>query len=621
MKTILFQTGLVTVICMMLGACSSSDNTINDENNGKIPIVFSTNISTASVASRADDVIKPFPANSLLALIISSSDGTNTKTETTSGTTTSTQTATSTAVSFTTEAQKYWDDFYGYNAHLTILGWAIPGKTDAITISPTNPMALSVSNTQTSSTYGNEDAVFTNNIQNGSTDGRLTYDATGKTFPEGNLIFKHACSKFTINMLHGDGFTSSFNPTLTLIGFPTSAKMTLSTGSIVAGSLSGIQNITPEEITATTGFDHSYRALVIPDSRTINDDQALKIVDEDNTYYVKMKDMVASTVTKLESNYNYTVNITLSKTSFTITAALTDWYNTSVTLEPVIVQGSGVGATGTALTTDFSFDMYRSAESTGTTNYNEGGTLKNDETLNKATTVTYTKATNSYSYAPAIYWPNHIQSYYYRATTPGTVVKANTAGDYIPVTSATGGVATGNDLVMGAPYTSYTDYKTSTLAPASLASAGGVNYIFTHMKPEVIVRLQSTTTTDKVDLTDAVVTINNAYTNGSYLMKDLSFTPSGDKSNYKMSAKTGETNTFNSYVIPQNLNGVSMTVTTKDGNSYPVTIYNTANEDGKDWSIGKQYIYTLTLKKTGLSVTSSYADWTKVDTDLPNITL
>ena len=102
----------------------------------------------------------------------------------------------------------------------------------------------------------------------------------------------------------------------------------------------------------------------------------------------------------MESNKNYTVNVTVNKTGVSLTASLTDWDNTSLSeLTPVIVAGVALVPNGTNGTMG-SFDLYRS---TTNINYDENTTTTDE--IDKATTCT--QAAGSYTMNPQIYWPDH----------------------------------------------------------------------------------------------------------------------------------------------------------------------------------------------------------------------
>jgi hypothetical protein len=203
------------------------------------------------------------------------------------------------------------------------------------------------------------------------------------------------------------------------------------------------------------------------------------------------------------------------------------------------------------------------------------------------------------------------------------VVDANaTNGAYIDVTTANNGAATGDDLIMGAPY-SASPYTAANLSAAATATSGNINFTFSHKKPEVDVILTTTTGTDKVVLDGATVSIKNSVTSGTFYLKDLSCVLSSTRTaSYTVPSTNATTHTYSCFVLPQSLDGVSMSVTTKDGNTYPVIIYSATNTNGtSNWVEGKKYTYTLLLKKTGILTTASLTDWDNVSVTPPDVHL
>jgi hypothetical protein len=608
MRTKIFQTGLIAVACLGMAACSSSDDIASSENGPQSEharVMFSSNMSSASVVTRADGAEKAFTSATSLALKMVGTSSSNATAEAQTKYPVATAAIgegenTYSSVSFTDAQQPYWDDFYGYSAQIAVTGLAIPGHTTAPTYA--DSYATTVSTAQTETTYGNEDVVFSNNLQ---TTNRMTYN--NNSFVTGHLVFKHALSKITINLKNGAGFgnvaLASTSTSVTLKNFPTSGNL-----DVAAGTYSGYNDatdITPQALTtANTGYDLSYQALVIPGSRdfTKTTEDAISITAYGNTYIVKLSQLTSTG--SLLSNYNYTVNITVDKTAIAVTASITDWNETSVALTPVIATSTEIGFKGTSGKEPASFDMYRSTS----VDANYGS---------KITTVSYTTGTG-YSYEPVVYWPDHVTSYYFRGVTPGTAVTGKSGtitSDYVNVSTANTGtspkVSEGEDLIMGAPYTD----NGTTLATAATATSGNINFIFMHKKPMVKVILKTTTTSDKVELTDAVVTIKNSITTGMFLLSDLSCvlgTTRTDAYNIANKVNNGDgTYTYTCYVLPQSLEGVTMSITA-GGNTYPVTLNglkDASNNAVSAWNQGTAYTYTFTLQKTGIIVTASLTDW------------
>ena len=642
MKTNLMKLGMAAAICISLAACSSSDDEVINNNLGKAPVEFNSNLSSAATVTTRADVVRAFLSDTKLALKIVSNkgdysdvnDGTNGITKTTTATAAGIASAavdTKSNVTFTAAETAYWDDMFGYGGKLTVTGLAIPGNTTTSTID--NTQKLTVEASQNSTNYAKSDIVYSNNTQypSGGTDNRLMYDSGNKKFPAGNLIFKHALSKITINIVHGTGFTTNNfvgEPTVTLNGFSYTGTLTLLSGAVITSTdPQYIKDITPEKITKNTGFDYSYQALVIPNSRdfeTKGDDHAITITVDNNTYYVKLSEIVPSGTKALESNKNYTVNITINKTGIQTFAQLVDWVDVPVDNVPVIVNSTAIGETKVGNTVG-PFDLYRTSDANASTSYDENSTTTG---VNPAATVTYTSG--AYTCSPLIYWPDHVTPYSYRGMTTGTTVTEDkTGGDYVSVTSVNGTAANGTDLILGAPYTTYP----GTFLDPKPATSGNVNMIFTHKKPLIIVRLTTNTTagaTDNVVLAGATVKINGTYTTGKFAMKDFAFTP-GTKSNYSMSGGT-ETTTgsgiyeFNCYSLPQtSLDGVTFTITTAgNNNTYTVNVpglKDASNTAINSWDDSKQYIYTVKLLKTAITLTAQLTDWEILSVNVGDVKL
>ena len=617
MKTTFFQLGLIAV-CMVSASCS--DKVENESvSNGKSPISFSTNLNIESnVTSRA-----AFTADTKLGIRITSNKA-GAESTTTSvnaigvATANTAEGATVSNVTFATAEQKYWDDLYGRDAQLSVAAVAVPSmnevaltNSNSLSFGSDNTRSWTLSATQTADTYAKEDLVFSNNIKmiDTNTDSRLKYNSG---FPTGNLNFKHALSKITVNLIKGEGFSSDFtSKSVVLNGFYKNGTIDVLGGSfnVASGTVSDMTAYAITTNPSITNCQGTFQALVIPSRDLTSTTKALSVTVDNNTYYIAANKIAPNGVTALESNKNYTVNVTVNKTGVSLTASLTDWDNTSLSeLTPVIVAGAGIGTNGTNGTMG-SFDIYRS---TTNINYDENTTTTDE--IDKATTCT--QAAGSYTMNPQIYWPDHTTSYYFRGLTAGTSVTKgdDTNGNYVAVTTIAGTTAAGGDLCAGAPYsgTSLVEAKKATDGPQ-------VNFTFTHKKPQIFVQLTTTTGADAVNLTGATVSILNSITSGNLFLKNLAFVLGTTRTaTYSMGSAASVTlpkgtapssNVYSCYVLPQTLNGIEKKVTlevkTADNNTYPVNIYsNTAS-----WQEGKQYVYILTMKKTGITLTASLTDW------------
>lgn len=213
-------------------------------------------------------------------------------------------------VDYYTEANtKYWDDAFGRKGQLSVYAVAIPNSTDATKLTeaklsgnatawqteatPDNTIDWDVTylTTQTSATLAGEDLAYSNNIQDGGTDGRYVWDYTtnpqgypahtGATthkpgrlvftqaddaqasdaghFDKGHLVFKHSLSRLTVVLVPGAGFTSDrstatdfkFNKiggaitsgNIQLLNFPVHGKLDLDAGTWAIDGSDGTQNI------------------------------------------------------------------------------------------------------------------------------------------------------------------------------------------------------------------------------------------------------------------------------------------------------------------------------------------------------------------------------------------
>ena len=260
---------------------------------------------------------------------------------------------------------RYWDDAYGRDTKLSVFAIAVPGKksTDNIQLSlkgdntwstahTDNTISWSVSNNQSSTTIGNEDLVYSNNIQkynsqtglgqNGvrewdfdsSKYKELTFDATGNPtglsndrmkfqmkpvsegqpdpkgpgkFDTGNLNFTHALSRITLKIKLASEFgnnASLDDKEVKVLNMPYKGTLNVATGNF--SSIENKDEIVMAPISTTEeNIKGQYMAQVLPGyniaaDRTTNADNNMlqfKVVTKDasnnitsqNIYYVTNK--------------------------------------------------------------------------------------------------------------------------------------------------------------------------------------------------------------------------------------------------------------------------------------------------------------------------------------------
>lgn len=270
---------------------------------------------------------------------------------------------------------RYWDDAYGRDTKLSVFAIAVPGKksTDNIQLSlkgdntwstahTDNTISWSVSNNQSSTTIGNEDLVYSNNIQkynsqtglgqngvrewdfNSSKYKELTFDATGNPtglsndrmkfqmkpvsegqpdpkgpgkFDTGNLNFTHALSRITLKIKLASEFgenASLDNNEVKVLNMPYTGTFDVVTGQFSNTTYKDAIVMAPISYSETE-IKGQYMAQVLPgykiaaEGKTDADKNMLqfKVVTKDgdditsqNIYYVTNK----SVNTALANNAN-----------------------------------------------------------------------------------------------------------------------------------------------------------------------------------------------------------------------------------------------------------------------------------------------------------------------------
>lgn len=375
---------LSIVAATFAASCSSDENVPQEiDNSMKTPIEFSMTDQTGSATIGAESYRAQtragFSAQTRIVMRMmaekitlgSSSEATAsekkyTKTEAVAETNNGNQYS---DVTFTNSESvintRYWDDAYGRDTKLSVFAIAVPGKksTDNIQLSlkgdntwstahTDNTISWSVSNNQSSTTIGNEDLVYSNNIQkynsqtglgqngvrewdfNSSKYKELTFDATGNPtglsndrmkfqmkpvskgqpdpkgpgkFDTGNLNFTHALSRITLKIKLASEFgenASLDNNEVKVLNMPYKGTLDVATGNF--SSIENKDEIVMAPISTTEeNIKGQYMAQVLPGyniaaDRTTNADKNMlqfKVVTIDasnnitsqNIYYVTNK--------------------------------------------------------------------------------------------------------------------------------------------------------------------------------------------------------------------------------------------------------------------------------------------------------------------------------------------
>ncbi len=572
--------------------------------------------------------------------------------------------------------KRYWDDAYGRDAKLSVYAIAVPGKTatdntqikESLLASPANEktwsntdldhtVAWSVATTQTNTTISNEDLIYSNNI---SGDNKLQFrldddndtDGPGK-FDVGNLQFKHALSRITVNLNKGTGFaeTNCFNFTgsnnVTLYNMPTSATLDLTNGTWNNATTTRIEGIYEKN---STDAKHELMAQVIPGATYTsgNTDNAMSFIIDDNQYFITSSMMydalnkatnkaqmtkLTNTNVTLENGLNYIFNINVNKTGISMTATVEGW-------------------------TDITADIADPSNARITLNLLNNGTESNDVKFYRSaiTTTDFTDPNNTkwetgYEVKgdDAWYFENNKTYYHFRATNKDAVVTKDAEnGDYYPISAGT------TDYLWGAPIkksNATPDYNATkgyadNINPAIGATTNTINMTQFHMMSQITIELTSTADKEieKVDLTGSEVTITRIDNNGKVLMGSGLITLSGSTTDVKLN-KAENSYTYTLNVVPQLLERVSgstndndyigISIKTADGQSMyfcerlsdikassVAGNQHTKGEAIKRWYPGHSYTYTFNLTKTGIkSMKASVIDWVNINAESQNISL
>ena len=514
-----------------------------------------------------------------------------------------------------------------------------------------------------------QDILIANNLYDASVttpQKRYTFDeqkALATKPEEARLEFQHVLSKVTFNVTAGQGFNGTFwdYPTIYLTRNKTgetadewcykNGKIDIKAATATHdGSTLGTVLLNP---ILRDGSIYTEAAIIYPGSDFGgNNDVIAKINADGNIYYVtaeKIRAAINGTTGHAgdyttKPGYNYIFNITLNKTDIIVTATVSKWIDVNADEAfPKIVVSANVGNKGDTEQTLSDFRFYRNegvnvplfgssdpvptAPTTKNVKYTALADAKNPvaddkadgETAWKFWTIAATPTETS------IYWPSHTTHYFFRGVYPKETTVADGESSYIVVNNAQYNASTfPSNLMIGAPeITDGTkcdnpDHTAVDMSKYGIcARTGAINLNFRYMMSQVEVDLNTTTGDDKVNVAaNTVVEIIGCYNAGNVFLgtREVKQTTKAD---YTLATVTGTGNELKrrSAIVPQPLAGLKFKVTVTNADGTKDVYYSTIkdirveNETITEWKSGYHYKYTLTLKKTGISVTATITDW------------
>ncbi|WP_155803032.1 fimbrillin family protein [Segatella baroniae] len=667
------NTTYISLISLLtLTACSSDLSDILNGNSGKEEVTFTTTNLESSVVTRAG-----FADGNTAIFAKMKSEADNKTTQWTATTllaskdTTNSETSTSSVSYNTVSDTRFWDDTHGRDANISVYAVAIANNsettntassllsapnqwTDATDTNSGLSFDYTVSTAQNVATtsFDQYDLVYSNNITNGTTDARLKFTRSSDSdnghtgsFDKGSLLFNHALTKITVNLLKGNGFEGDFVSAKTSVMIGSSANQPTLKGNFdVASGEWALDENKKGEVYATVGtLLNSYNvdnatynviptnAIVMPGYtlRQSNTNTALTITVSDNLYYVSEANLYAALQKVLSlsessyamaQGYHYIFNIELNKTGIKVTASLADWNsvvgetqnpsNARISVEFLNVDGSSAQS---------NVNLYRLLDEAPEISDDYDGTNWNGN-YGSAATVETNGITNWYF--------DSNKSYYHFRTTNVTPTK-NDGGDYVSISS---GERDASDPIWGAPmkkgntisYSStrgFTDCLISAIGP----TLNTIHLTQLHMLSRLDIQLTTTTGTDAVTLERSTVVITGMSPEGQVLMGSGKINATGTVTDVAMtapSAGTVATTPFTWDVVPQTLSHIGLIITTGDHNKYVISDLSTIKETGtsstiSEWIPGTHYTYTFDLRKTGVKASVSLADWTTKSASAP----
>lgn len=416
--------------------------------------------------------------------------------------------------------------------------------------------------------------------------------------------YTHAMSKFTIVVVLGEGFKKADleNTTVTLNKMNLKGTFTAPTAQVVPSETTNVKMFANTTSTVESKTSRAYEAVAVPKTsltdgklhatiqNVAGNDYEVILTNDIITKWAKGLDNNAS-----QSGVNYKLTVTLNKQAINIVASLADWTDVSAT-------GRGEINFKADVTTINKENDVRLKDGDSFSLFWKEATSVGD--FEEATTSTLTNGV--WTNAPAIYWPNGSDSYYFRAL---AIKTADKTLDAVTGTSVLQGV----DLLWGttsahtgteADGTTTHDYSEGA---AINPRTGSVPMTFKHVMSNVMVELQSTSDASGVDLKGATVTLSNITTDGTIAWDSGIVTPG---STTALLTINGET-----IMVPQTIaDGAKIIITLTDGTTYSLplnTCMDSENTAITQWTSGNKYTYTISLKKESIQFRVLVQDWTE----------
>ena len=640
MKKNIFKHIFPVVAVMAASGCADDNTTPLTTDSAKTPVNIAVAVADAETSGKTRAVDNRFESNDVLVAHLQhvSKEGTN---QTLHGNFAKTITLTMNAdvvmtsvpestntkqtTSFTTNETLYWDDFsdathdiraeghglrsawgYCYNGNSSVPSSDNYSDTQVWSVATDQKSGIKSSDLLWSKTQ--EPVAYTHEKNNNH--GTIT------------IPYTHAMSKATIELTASDGFgdTPFNNTSITLTNVNTKGKFTASTATVQGTEAEdgyGTGNIQMHKISAD-GKTASFDCLFVPNTPFTSENKIAEVTDvEGNNYDIVITDaMEQQWGSPSAPGTNYKLVGTLRKQAIDIVAQITDWTEIESTGNEGQIKFS----------TDFTFSTQPQDLGEGTS-YDVFMTADKDRFEEKSTTRTLDD--DKWTDNPVLYWQGEGQKRYFRGL--AKLVKDDEGKELITTVGGRLEANQGTDLLW-ATTTEHTGTKADGTAvnyeegDAIDPRTSAVPLQFSHAMSKVkfVLTTSAADADDKVDLTDANVSIADVYTKGTVSMDNGSIGVRGILEILEKMVKAnsdGKYETEDCIVIPQSTSILTEPVTAKtlvitldDKTTYSLKLPECKDDKGEkitDWERGNYYVYTIKLTKAAIGFRAMIKDWNK----------
>ena len=491
------------------------------------------------------------------------------------------------------------------------------------------------------------------------------YDSGHGDFP---IPYKHAMSEVTVTVNASAGFDGSTNPlssteltlnamnTVTELESYTAGTLTRNYTAIVAPGTILKEDVKLLDITNAHGND--YTVTITAAMLSTDDGKWGNGLSGDNQIGI---DGGGKHYIVTQPGVNYHLDVTINKSSVQTHATLADWKavnasgtgdivlnddDTNLIMDDEDVTGitdvAIVGVDKNHFDNGSSFSLFRVKHNDA----HDTPAERTNNTYEFATISTFhdnssPDANDEWTKDPEIYWPNITDNFYYRAlakfnSSTGTgsniVNNITSVGTYDTDkgTSVSQGTTAASDILWGTTpkhrgFSGTTYARGGNIPPRK----GGVPIAFEHAMSKVSFALETTgdasvlPTNPKVDITGATIAIINLHTSGTISIESGTITGSGINSNAAGATSAIPVQAFpisNLFVIPQDFsNGdakLVITLPNYDNAVYSIPLKDCVVSGGSTpitaWERGKNYSYTIKIKKEAVQFHALVKDWGNV---------